>query len=964
MSQAESAIPDDSFDPALFREPERARQDLARLRAAAPEGLLRALPPLLAESPDPDQVISLLERLAREAGDEWLGMLDRNRALLHHVVLIFGRSYWLGETLLHDREVLSAFAREKSLERSLGREAYREHFTRLCSQAPETDSSLLLTRFKRREYVGIALRDFLGIATLAETAEEISALSDVMIEEALRQAESQMKRRYGVLEHRDSQGQLTPARFAVLSLGKLGGNELNYSSDADLLYIYDGKDSGGLSVREYFIRQAQLLTEILARVTADGAAFRVDLRLRPQGSEGEPAVGLRHALDYYAHAAHDWELQALIKARCSAGDASLARDFIRGVEPRVYTGDVNFEAIETALDSREKIYAHRRRLTRVRKEPAAVDLKLDRGGIRDIEFLVQCLQRVYGGSERWLRSGGTLFSLQKLHDKAHLSGNDFQELTQTYEFLRRIEHRLQLQRGLQVHRLPASAAELKVLDRAAGYATQDASPAAFVFAVQSRMARVAEIYERVVHSEQRRRRGKTAAGAEPLPPPAPGRPMSYDQAVQRASADSPSLGGLLAHADLSLHARRALHRFLGSAMTSADRYAALLENPLRLEQAVFLLESSDYLTEILVRHPDAMRALELVSAGTELTHASQEDFLSGVEAAHDLNEAMAVLRRVFRARMFAVGAQDVLSPRPASASMRETTALADAAIRCALRVAQGEESLAVFALGRLGTHEFDIASDADLLFVRDPRTSEPGARAAAEKLVHALAAYTREGTLFAVDARLRPRGAAGELVITPAQLERYLANEAQPWEALTYSKLRCVAGREDIAAPVLSAVRQRIVEMGHARGFAKQVVEMRARLEKSNRYAHSFKLARGGFYDVDFIVSFLVLNRVVSCDGNTLERLDHLRQGGAFTQPVFAALQRATLLYRTTDHVIRLVTGRARPELPEAEHARQATVLLVNRILGRDSGVDVQTELDATKHEVRNIFVEVVQVDG
>jgi [glutamine synthetase] adenylyltransferase / [glutamine synthetase]-adenylyl-L-tyrosine phosphorylase len=970
LSRASNAITDDFFDPALFREPGRARRELELIRAHAPDELLRALPPLFSESPNPDQALSLLTRLTSNDSGELIRLFERNRVLLHYVVLIFGHSYWLGETILREPQLLHFLDREKNLGRSLGREDYRESFARLRSRDPETDISLLLARFKRREYVRIALRDLLGIATLAETTGEISALSDVIIEAALRQAESQMENRYGRLECRDSQGRLAPARFAVLSLGKLGGNELNYSSDVDLLYLYSGEDSSGpLSVREYFIRQAHLLTQILSRFTEEGAVFRIDLRLRPQGNEGEPAVGLRHALNYYAHTAQDWELQALIKARHSAGDEALAREFIRGVERQVYTEDLNFEAIETALHSREKMGAHRRRLVAVGKEPAAIDVKLDRGGIRDIEFLVQCLQRVYGGSERWLRSGGTLFSLQKLHDKGHLSGKGFHELTVAYEFLRRIEHRLQLERGLQLHRLPRPADDLKILHLAVGHGARAEGPAAFIIAVQSRMARVVEIYERVVRSEQRRQRQrKDAAEREPeLAQPA-GRPLSFAQVVERASADLPALGDLVVHAELSLHARRALQRFLGSAMTSAERYAALLENPRLVAQAVALLESSEYLTDILVQHPDAVRVLERLSpvpgSGSAppdvATAANDAALFPGVESAPSLSEAMAALRRGFRARIFARGAQDILAPGPAFDSMLETTRLADAAIRCALRMVEGQDFLAVFALGRLGTDEFDIASDADLLFVRDARTPEGVARAAAEKLVHALAAYTREGTLFAVDARLRPHGGEGELVVTPAQLEKYLAGEAQPWEALTYSKLRFVAGREDVAALALPQVRSRIVAMGAERGFAEQVLEMRARLEKSNRYVHSFKLARGGFYDIDFIVAFLMLSRGQLYDGNTLLRLRHLRSSGALKPRVFAALKSATLLYRTADHVIRLVTGRARPELPQAEHAREATVALVNKILGRDHGNDLQTELDAAKQRIRGIFMEVV----
>src|SRR5579864_821312 len=285
-----------------------------------------ALLHLLAESPDPDQALSLLERLLNQSSDELVALLNRDHVLLHYAVVIFGHSYWLGEALIQNSDVLLSVQREKNLERSLEREDFLDRLDRFRSLSEETDISPLLARFKKREYVRIAQRDLLGIATLAETTAEISALADVLIGAALEQAEAQMRKRHGSALARD-------ARFAVLALGKLGGIELNYSSDVDLLYLFSGSElsCGEISLREYAIRQSQLVTDMLSRATPEGAIFRIDLRLRPRGQEGEPAVALQDALDYYAHAAPDWELQALIKARHSAGDLALARDFISGV---------------------------------------------------------------------------------------------------------------------------------------------------------------------------------------------------------------------------------------------------------------------------------------------------------------------------------------------------------------------------------------------------------------------------------------------------------------------------------------------------------------------------------------------------------------------------------------------------------------------------------------------------------
>jgi glutamate-ammonia-ligase adenylyltransferase len=426
-----------------FRDRQVADRNYELVRKRVPPGLAEVIPPLLADLPDPDMALNVLERWTESAGGEVIRQIDRNRSLLHYALTVFAFSQFLGETLLQNVDILQTLLREENLDRSHSHEEYRESFARFRSRSFETDIAVLLARFKKREYIRIMLRDVLGFATLAETTAEISALSDVLIEEALRGCMVEMRRKYGDPQRRDRENRLVETPFAVLALGKLGGNELNYSSDVDLLYIYgDGEadDDAPITNREYFVRLGQQITNVLSRVTPEGLVFRIDLRLRPQGREGETAISLRHALRYYSESAHDWERQAMIKARPVAGDVKLARKFVRNLQEHVYTEQVNFAAIDTALRSLQK-------MREGRAGEGNIDVKLDPGGIRDIEFIAQCLQRVYGGNERWLRSGGTLFSLQKLHDKRHISGGDFHHLTTAYEFLRCIEHRLQLRRG-------------------------------------------------------------------------------------------------------------------------------------------------------------------------------------------------------------------------------------------------------------------------------------------------------------------------------------------------------------------------------------------------------------------------------------------------------------------------------------------------------------------------------------
>src|SRR3954463_2341361 len=589
------------FEGIPFQDAAAAHLSLDRVTARLSRALSGALPALLAESPDPDSSLLLFERLVRESSAETVGLLETHQFLAHYAIAVFGHSRYLGETLVQNTDLLHTFLREKKLDRSFSHEEFSEGLARFRSRSFDRDNSLLLARFKRREYVRIMLRDVLKIAPLAETTAEISCLNDVLIQEALREAESAMEHRYGLPQHLDASGRAVNTPFAVLSLGKLGGNELNYSSDIDLLYIYGSGDepSGSTSIsnREYFIRQAQMLTEILSRPTAEGPVFRIDLRLRPQGNEGELAISLSNALRYYSETAHDWERQALIKVRYCAGNVALARGFIRGVQTQVYSEKVNFAAIKTALVAREKI--DRKRKKQIAAEGHdSINVKVDHGGIRDIEFLVQCLQRVYGGGDPWLRSGGTLFSLQKLHDKRHISGHDFHELTSAYSFLRHLEHRLQLREGQQVHRLPRSEQELQVLQRSMSGLTPGYTLADLTVSVRERMAAVAEIYQRIIYQQQTVITPQENKDEFQLRTPGIATAdLSNQRLLEQLAIDAPEL--FHAFSELSPVGRKNLLRFLSSAYGSSERYAAVLRDQQAIARSSSLFELSDYLSESL-----------------------------------------------------------------------------------------------------------------------------------------------------------------------------------------------------------------------------------------------------------------------------------------------------------------------------------------------------------------------------
>jgi glutamate-ammonia-ligase adenylyltransferase len=949
-----------------FRDATRAAQNLQRIGSRMPSDISVLLPTLLAGSADPDSALNLFERLSAEASPDLFQLFAVHRSLLHYAITVFANSHYLGETLIQNQDLFSRLADSKFLERTFEAEDYKNQLQQFVARHPSNDAAALLARFKRREYVRIMLRDLLGLASLAEITSEISALGDVLIAHAL--AESRRASDAG------------KGQFAILSLGKLGGNELNYNSDVDLLYLFRETEARP-GQREDFIRLAQRVTEVLSRMTSEGAVFRIDLRLRPQGREGEPAIALEHALRYYASTAHDWELQALIKARHTAGDAALAADFLHGVESRVYRSGLNFAAIETALASAGRIQSRRYRRRTMPRTQEVIDVKLDRGGIRDIEFLVQCLQRVYGGEEAWLRAGGTLFSLQKLHDKRYISGKDFHELSQAYEFLRRLEHRLQLRHGQQTHNLPAAQADLEILARS--LSESDANPAQLVQCARSHMQRVREIYERLVHAHESVRDRAQAQREFRLAPPLSAeeaRDGSYEQLLQRLSLDSETLYRIAARRDLSARSRRLLHRFLSSALTTSERYASVLRSAAAVEEALTIFELSDFFSNILVRHPDEIATVERVadtapavpSLRLELepslsTYAGSE-FSFAIESDSAYGEKLALIRRQYRHRTFALGISDLLAPRPVFDSLAVTSYLAECAIATALAIASqqsnGAKSLggfAVLGLGRIGSSEFDFGSDADLLFVRDENSDPAAARRIAENFVEILAAYTQEGTVFAVDTRLRPMGGEGELVITPAAVRSYfdLGGEAQAWEAISFTKLRPVAGSVALARRAIVAARAHAERFAASSGFPQKLLAMRERLAESEPQAN-FKTARGGFYDIDFITGYLLVRRHLPFEGgNTRRRLHALALQGALSDEDCATLDYAAELMRAVEHAIRLFFGRASAVLPEVQHGRQVVEQLSARLLGRES-LDCAQELARIMPQVRKIFEQLV----
>jgi glutamine synthetase adenylyltransferase len=466
---------------------------------------------LVRDLPDAEGARMFYERLAAEDARA-AQKLVRDEALLSDALALAAWSPLLGTTLAQNPDYLHWLARERADTHVRTLEELGESLARFALTHSQVEPQVLLARFRRRELLRIYLRDVRRMNSIVETTEELSNLADAVLAYALDLARQELDNRHGAPLCTDARGRKTTASFCVVALGKLGSRELNYASDIDLLFLYsdDGHTSGAgergrTTNREYFNRLAERMTRIVGQQSGEGAAYRVDLRLRPHGRDGALSCSLDEALRYYRAAAQAWELQTLIRSRAAAGTAALYTRFAAEVRARVYTHAASVEeALGNVRLAKQKI--DRQHATGAR----GFNVKLGRGGIREIEFIAQALQLAHGAEDTWLHAPHTLISLGRLADRHLISERERTELSDAYAFLRTLEHRLQMEHGLQTHSVPVEEGRRALVARRMNFNGHDAL-AAFNRALELHTARVRAAYERVFDASRE---------AAPPPPPA------------------------------------------------------------------------------------------------------------------------------------------------------------------------------------------------------------------------------------------------------------------------------------------------------------------------------------------------------------------------------------------------------------------------------------------------------------
>ncbi|MGP8245660.1 MAG: glutamine-synthetase adenylyltransferase [Bryobacteraceae bacterium] len=776
-----------------------------------------------------------------------------------------------------------------------------------------------------------------------------------MLDVAYRRIRSALAARHG--EPRLADGGL--CGFSVIALGKLGGCELNYSSDVDLMFVYggSGQTDGPMPVgnKEFCKKIANQYTALLSAYTAEGPCYRVDLRLRPDGTLGEICISGEGARQYYEKRARDWEKQMLIKARVAAGDQEPGRELLEFVEPLIYQTSLDFRAVEAVSETRQRITE---KMASRRLASGGVDVKLAPGGIRDIEFLVQCLQRLHGGREAWVRHGGTMMALFRLRDKGLLSDAEYGRLANAYQFLRNLEHRLQMEEDRQTHTLPADEDALEsVARRMPGGG--DALPTADALKrkLAEHQAGVQEIYERVIHSQQpmyytmppnTHRDGAAEASAEEPEETELGAAPATNL-TRFLDERAPRLAQMVAGTNL-YRGRERFQHFLEKAFAQPEILERLDGDGKLAAGVLDIFAHSPYFADDLLRYP------ELLDEIGEPFQLEGGPLVDG-----------AGLRRFYRRQMLRIQSESLLRAAPIFDTLGKTSVLADSIIAAAYGVAVSEapppaspayhadNQMMVIALGRLGMREFDLGSDADLVFVLPDADAAEHAfwHEVAERIIQLLSAYTGEGLMFTVDTRLRPNGRDGDLVQTEDTYKSYFAQRAEAWEGIAYMKTRGVAGDVERATEFLHELQD--VDWrryGQSMRSRKELAEMRARLERDQGPRNPLKAGMGGYYDIDFALMFLRLKGagIFYKSLNTPERIDVIEKMGHLDREDADFLREAAGFYRAIDHGQRLSAGHAEGSLPTSQAQMETLTRLVRRWTPEHLH---QKRLDETLRDIR-----------
>lgn len=770
-----------------------------------------------------------------------------------------------------------------------GRDEYRRRLDDFLRQHADVEESDSLRRFKYVELARITVRELSGdlvpAEKAAETLSELSHLADALLARAMTSAAAQLESSHGPPVWRGPDGEEISLVFCAIGLGKLGAEELNYSSDVDLVYVFESpadpleearlRDGpGGLSPAEYFTRLAQAFGRLTSDSTREGFLYRVDLDLRPEGTLGPLVVSSARLTSYYDVWAATWEKAAFTKARPVAGDEHFGWQTIRAIDPIIYRRAMDFAAVAAIREMKDKIEHAKGRTA------DTFDVKIGSGGIRDVEFVAQALQLLHGGRIPQLHQRSTEGSLIAQAQVGVLPSKDSADLLSAYRFLRRTEHRLQMEAERQTHALPKEPKALCRIARAMGFQSESAIED-FERALDGHRQRIREIF-----SELFRESGtdRVLSLFERNVPTLLLQPATEGMIRELAA-------GFAREIDSGANPERAMNnldRFIRGIGTRTFYYGLLLDRPELVPRLAALFAASEYFSGYLATHP---RLIEPIFSDPNVLVLSRAELLESLaeirsslarEGSRDEAELDLDTLRLFHNReLLNVGLLDLAGKITLGEAEAALTEIAEVCVGNGLQVAsremqrrahpptkQGE--FLVVGMGKLGSRELTYGSDLDVIFLYDVEGGDETEVLEAQEYFVRLAqkfiwtqrTRTAEGVCYDIDARLRPSGSQGMLVTSLPSFEQYHAKSAEVWERQALLRARPIAGSDRLGG-AFDALRLEILRRPLSGDIGAEIHRIRLRVEselarETNR-RHDFKTGYGGLNDVESIVQFLQL---------------------------------------------------------------------------------------------------------
>ena len=1012
-----------------LRDPERGLRDLRDIarrvdNMALVADLAGQLNLCLPRSSEPGMALTNLERFLTECPDPsgTVELLRANPRTTEIMIQVFSTSQYFSEMLIRDTSLLTWLRAGTD---RLDRDALISDLATLLDVESDDEAiRLAIRQYRRRETLRIGYNDIVRGLPLEVTTVDLSHLADACVEAAYRYARRRAELKYGQPTRADGQ----PAQFVVLALGKLGGTELNYSSDIDLIFLYDedGPTEGGprpTSNAEFFTRLGGEIVRLLSDHSALGIAYRVDMRLRPDGDQGSLARSLSATVNYYETSGRTWERQALIKCRPIAGDLNLGAHFLEAIRPFVYRRYLG--AAEIA-----EIKAMKRRIESRTLSAGTddIEVKTGRGGIRDVEFVVQFLQLLHGGQYPVVRHANTLAAIVRLEDVGCLSAEERGIMEDTYRFLRRLEHRLQIMFDRQTHQMPQSGHEQRTLAIRMGYPPaslwEDSAGPSQRFLTDYRykteMNRqilnhllhdtfkddngvdVDPVVDLVLDPEPSDKQIEAALGRYPFRD----RVLAYENLMALAREDTPFLSHARCRHFLAAIAPRLLQA-VGSAadpdmaLTNLEKVSASLGakailwelfnfNPPTLRLYVELCASSQFLSEILINNPGMVDDLmdSLVVDRPQSAKMIRGELAELCKGAEDISPILFSFRNTEWVR---IGVRDILRREPIRDVTRELADVAEAIVAQVAHSAWQRRSIrygtprkpdgrpsrwAVLGLGKFGGRELNYHSDLDLIVIyeEDGETqggerSIPNEQFVAEVAKASLRALGGDGAgpLYQADIRLRPHGISGPLVVSLARFREYFAGAAQAWERMALTRARPIHSTGDFGKLVAATIEAILVAPINRLRLATEVVAMRKRLEVSAPPG-DLKRGIGGLADIEFVVQYLQLIHAADQPNilhpNTWDALTSLRRARLITSRDHSELRASYDFLREVEGRLRIVQNRSVSDWP----VRPDELVRLARRLGYDASDQLEAvaalikEAGGHRTHARNLFHKILGV--